>query len=105
VLVIEGGIVKVPGNVQFNLNFGFPENTAYACMSETMILALEGDPSLYNFTVGKDVSVEQVDIITALAEKHGFELAQFRAFERAVDDAAIDRARKARITGQTIPRG
>lgn len=99
VLVIEGGVVQVPGNVNFNFNFGFPERTAFACMSETMILALEGDPSLYNFTVGKDVSVEQVDTITRLAEKHGFELAKFRAFERVVDEEAINRARRARLAG------
>jgi predicted amino acid dehydrogenase len=104
VLVIEGGVVKVPGDVDFNFNFGFPEKMAYACMSETMILALEGDPSLYNFTVGKDVSVEQVDVISRLAEKHGFELAQFRAFERTVSEEDIARARKARITAPTISR-
>jgi predicted amino acid dehydrogenase len=104
VLVIEGGVIKVPGDVKFNFNFGFPEQTAYACMSETMILALEGDPSLYNYTLGKDVTVEQVDIISQLAVKHGFELAQFRAFERAVSDETVQIARKARITGPTIPR-
>lgn len=104
VLVIEGGVVRVPGDVQFNMTFGFPEKTAYACMSETMILALEGDPKLFNFTVGKDVTVEQVDIISALAAKHGFELAGFRSFEKAVGDEAIARARKARILGGTVPR-
>ena len=104
VLVIEGGVVKVPGDVKFNFNFGFPEQTAYACMSETIMLALENDPALFNFTLGKDVTIEQVDRITALAEKHGFELASFRSFERAVTEEAINRARKARITSRTIPR-
>jgi fatty aldehyde-generating acyl-ACP reductase len=94
VLVIEGGVVKVPGDVEFNFRFGFPEKTAYACMSETMMLALEG--RVENFTLGKDVSVDQVDEITRLAHKHGFELAGFRSFEKAVDEAAIDRARHAR---------
>jgi hypothetical protein len=50
------------------------------------------------------VTVEQVDIISQLAVKHGFELAQFRAFERAVSDETVQIARKARITGPTIPR-
>jgi fatty aldehyde-generating acyl-ACP reductase len=104
VLVIEGGVVKVPGNVEFGFNFGFPAHTAYACMSETIMLALEGDPSLFNFTLGKDVSVEQVETVTRLAEKHGFELAGFRSFEQAVGDEAISRARKARITGPSVPR-
>lgn len=94
VLVIEGGVVRVPGDVDFGFNFGFPPHTAYACMSETMMLALEGRTE--SFTLGKDVSVAQVDETIRLAEKHGFELAGFRSFERAVDEAAIERARSAR---------
>ncbi len=95
VLVIEGGVVEVPGNVDFNLDFGFPPKCAYACMSETMILALEDRPE--SFTIGKDVSVDQVVEISALANKHGFKLAGFRSFERAVGNDAIERVRKARL--------
>jgi predicted amino acid dehydrogenase len=94
VLVIEGGVIKVPGPVQFNFRFGFPEGTAYACMSETMMLALEDRAESY--TLGKDVSVEQVEEMMALAKKHGFKLDTFRSFEKAVDQAAIERARAAR---------
>lgn len=94
VLVIEGGVVAVPGQVEFGFDFGFPPHTAYACMSETMMLALEG--RIENFTIGKTVSVEQVEETRSMALKHGFKLAGFRSFERAVDEAAIDRARKAR---------
>jgi len=87
VLVVEGGVVQVPGNVDFGFDFGFPEGMAFACMCETMILALENRPE--SFTVGKDVSVEQVREIAALAEKHGFQVAGFRSFERAVTDTDI----------------
>lgn len=104
VLVLEGGVIKVPGNVEFNFPLGFPPGTAYACMSETMILALEGDPSLYNFTVGKDVTVEQVDKISQLAEKHGFALAGLRSFEKAMDPEAVTRAKKARMMAPTVAR-
>jgi predicted amino acid dehydrogenase len=102
VLVIEGGVIKIPGDVNFNFNFGFPPKTAYACMCETIMLALEG--RIENFTLGKDVSVEQVDEINRIAKKHGFQLAKFRAFEREVEMDVIERARKARITGPAIPR-
>ena len=96
VLVIEGGVVAVPGkDLNFNFNFGFPPKTAFACMSETMMLALEG--KIENFTLGKDVSVGQVEEMIRLADKHGFELAGFRSFEKAVPDEAIDRARLARL--------
>lgn len=96
VLVIEGGVVAVPGPVDFGLDFGFPPKTAYACMSETIMLALENRPE--NFTLGKDVSPAQVEETLRLADKHGFKLAGFRSFERAVDDARIAEVRQARAT-------
>ncbi|MBC8015734.1 MAG: saccharopine dehydrogenase NADP-binding domain-containing protein [Sporomusaceae bacterium] len=82
ILVIEGGVVEVPGDVQFGLNFGFPDGTAYACMAETMILSLE--KRYENFTLGRDLTVKQVETIEKLATKHGFKLAGFRSFEKAV---------------------
>ncbi|MDN5348583.1 MAG: hypothetical protein PWP65_2148 [Clostridia bacterium] len=87
VLVIEGGVVKVPGEVNFNFNFGFPPGLSYACMAETMILALEG--RLENFTLGRDLTVEQVEEISLLAQKHGFHLAGFRSFERPLTEEQI----------------
>lgn len=95
VLVIEGGVVRVPGKPEFNFYFGFPPATAYACMSETMMLALEGRAE--SFTLGKDVSVSQVEETTRLAQKHGFELAGFRSFEKAVAEHNIERAKAARL--------
>lgn len=82
VLVIEGGVVEIPGDVNFGLNFGFPPKTAYACMAETMILALE--KRYEHFTLGRDLTVKQVETIDQLAKKHGFKLAGFRSFERAL---------------------
>ena len=93
VLVIEGGVVAVPGHaVDFRFNFGFPVKTAYACMSETMILALEG--RYKSFTLGKDVSAAQVTEISGLAQKHGFRLAGYRSFERAVTEEYIQTVRR-----------
>ncbi len=101
VLVIEGGVVEVPGqNVNFNFNFGFPAKTAYACMSETIMLALEN--RIENFTLGKEVSVEQVKQTIEMAEKHGFKLAGYRSFEKAVTPEAIARAREARRKHDTV---
>ena len=69
VLVIEGGVIHVPGNVDFHFNFGFPPQTCFACMAETMILALEG--RYENFT-----------------------LAGFRNFEHAVTKEMIESIRE-----------
>lgn len=96
VLIIEGGLVEIPGDVDFNFNFGFPSKTAYACMAETMILALE--KRYENFTIGRDLTVKQVDEINALAAKHGFRLAGFRSFERPVTPETIEKIKeKARL--------
>ncbi len=94
VLVIEGGVVRVPGAMRCTkygasteFSFGFPPGTAYACMSETMALSLEG--RCESFTLGKTVSVQQADEIGRICDRHGFELAGFRSFERAVDEREI----------------
>jgi fatty aldehyde-generating acyl-ACP reductase len=92
VLVIEGGVVQVPGNVEFNFNFGFPPHTAYACMAETMILALEG--RYESFTLGREISVEQIETIVQLAGKHGFRLAGLRSFERALTEEEVAEIRR-----------
>jgi fatty aldehyde-generating acyl-ACP reductase len=96
VLVIEGGVVRVPGpDVDFGFDFGFEPGTAYACMSETMMLCLAG--RFENFTLGKDVSVEQVRETQRLAQEKGFELAGFRSFERQVGEETIERVRRAAL--------
>lgn len=93
VLVIEGGVISVPGkNVEFNFTFGFPPSTAFACMSETMILSLEGTNESY--TLGRDLTVEQVMHMGELAKKHGFSLAGFRSFEVALSDEDIAKVRR-----------
>lgn len=99
VLVIEGGIVDVPGDVDFGFNFGFPPGQAYACMSETMILALEGRYESYS--IGRDISLDNVHEMAQLATKHGFRLSGFRSFERPVPAEEIERVKKsARLARQ-----
>jgi predicted amino acid dehydrogenase len=92
VLVIEGGMVEVPGPVDFHFDFGFPPGKAYACMAETMVLALEG--RYEDYTTGKDISIEQAQEIGVMARRHGFRLSGFRSFGEAVSQATIDRVRE-----------
>ncbi|KAF0196394.1 MAG: shikimate/quinate 5-dehydrogenase [Bacillota bacterium] len=107
ILIVDGGVVEVPGDVDFRFNFGFPPRMAYACMAETMILALEG--KVGDFSLGREIRLDQVEEITRLAEKHGFKLAGFRTFERAVTDEKIaeirsraeSRRKKAAIAGNS----
>jgi len=92
VLVIDGGMVEVPGSVNFGFDFGFPPGMAYACMAETMILALEG--RFESYTLGKNITLNQVEDIAGLGAKHGFEVGGFRRFEQPVTDEQIERIRK-----------
>jgi predicted amino acid dehydrogenase len=94
VLVIEGGMVAVPGpELDFGFNFGFPPRMAFACMAEVMILALEG--RLESYSIGRDIAVDRVLEMEALGAKHGFQLGGFRTFERAVTEREIEQVRRA----------
>lgn len=100
-LVIEGGIIQVPGQPDLGFDFGFLPGQAYACMSETMMLALEG-PVEELCTLGKDISMYQIALMQNLAERHGFKLAGFRSFERPVTKEMIEQVRLARDISATI---
>ena len=92
VLVIDGGMVEVPGAVDFHFNFGLPPGKTYACMAETIALALEG--RFEDYSIGKDISIERVKEITQIAWKHGFRLSGFRSFEQPVLEETIERVRQ-----------
>ncbi|MGE5558361.1 MAG: shikimate dehydrogenase [Bacillota bacterium] len=98
VLVIDGGVIKVPGQMELGIDIGFPPDCAEACMAETMILTLES--RFECFTLGSELSLEKLDTISELADKHGFEIAGFRRFEKAIPDEEIiwrrDNSRKKR---------
>lgn len=99
VLVIEGGLIELPGDVNFNFNFGYPPRFALACMAETILLALE---NLWeSYTLGRDLTIEQVRKIGKIAEKHGFRLAGFRSFERPVAESTILRVRSFRTNNSS----
>jgi predicted amino acid dehydrogenase len=92
ILVIDGGMVDVPGPVDFHFNFGFPPGKAYACMAETIALALEG--RFEDYTLGKHLTRERVVEIDTMAKKHGFRLSGFRSFEREVTPQQIETVRR-----------
>jgi acetylornithine/succinyldiaminopimelate/putrescine aminotransferase/predicted amino acid dehydrogenase len=86
VLVIDGGIVEVPGRPNFGFHFGLSPGLAYACMAETVMLALEHH---YEHTsLGRDLQESTLDFLRGLAHKHGFRLAELRARQRPIDTSA-----------------
>jgi predicted amino acid dehydrogenase len=101
VLVFDGGVVDVPGPVNFNFNFGFPPGKSYACMAETIALALEG--RFENYTLGKQISRQQVEEIDTIATKHGFKLSGFRCFEKTLTQNQIKETRLRAQAAQQLP--
>ena len=73
VLVIESGEVYLPGEVRVK-DIGFKDrNVVYACLAETIVLALEG--RFENFTLGRSIEWEKVHEIYKMGLKHGMRLA------------------------------
>jgi len=81
--------VEVPGGTDLGFDFGFPPGQVYACMAETMALAMEGRYEC--FSLGREISLERVEEIAQLARKHGFRLSGFRSFERVLDQGEIEK--------------
>ena len=72
VLVVESGEIELPGDVRMK-NIGLPPGVVYACLAETVVLALEG--RYETFTVGRNIEWEKVKEIYRLGLKHGMKLA------------------------------
>jgi len=72
VTVVDGGRVKLPGKPEFSVDIGLSRGVVYACMAETMALALEG--RLENFSLGDNISPAKVEEIGQIGRKHGFEV-------------------------------
>lgn len=93
VLVIDGGVIDVPGPVDFGLDFGFPPGTCEACMAETILLALER--RYEDYTLGPEIELAKVEEIRALMHTHGFRLSGLRRFERRISDDEVEAIRRA----------
>ena len=86
VLVIESGEIQLPGDVSMK-NIGLPKGVAYACLAETIVLALEG--RFENFTVGRAIEWTKVREIYRLGLKHGMKLAAISGVDGVLTDEDI----------------
>jgi hypothetical protein len=91
VLAIESGEVLIPGDIDFGYDIGLPPKTAYACLAETALLAMEG--RFEDYTLGRNISVERVKEIYHLFNKHQFQIAGLRSFDEFIDDAGLEEKR------------
>jgi predicted amino acid dehydrogenase len=100
VLVIESGEIELPTPVKGLKSIGLPPNVIYACLAETIVLALEGRFEV--FTIGRDTEWEKVKEIYKLGLKHDMRLAAISGANGVHTDADIARvvalAKEARKT-------
>ncbi|MEZ5095940.1 MAG: hypothetical protein R2731_07330 [Nocardioides sp.] len=73
-------------------NIGLPRNVAYACLAETVVLALEG--RYETFTVGRNIEWEKVKEIYRLGLKHGMKLATISGVNGPFTDEDLARVRR-----------
>ena len=91
VLVIESGEIRLPGEPKMK-NIGLPPGVVYACLAETIVLALEG--RFENYTVGRAIEWEKVREIYQLGLKHGMQLAAISGVNGVFSDEDIARVRE-----------
>ncbi|MGE5543252.1 MAG: shikimate dehydrogenase [Bacillota bacterium] len=91
VLVIEGGLVEIPGDVRC-AGAGLNPQLCDPRLAEVMILAIEGERESAGAT---SVTIERVDMLSNLARRHGFRLAGLLGPDRPVTGDEIAEAKRA----------
>lgn len=91
VLVFEGGLALLP-NAEVIKNRSwqrlFPNNLIFGCLAETILLSLEG--MFENFSIGRgNITIEKINRIKDISNKHGFKLAPFICGHNFIDDNRI----------------
>ena len=88
ILVIEGGLVSYPDKICFGQNMGNEPGVNLACLSETVLLALDGADR--DFSIGTKISIDEVNYLKELADKHGFKLAKPQNEKGEITSRTID---------------
>jgi acetylornithine/succinyldiaminopimelate/putrescine aminotransferase/predicted amino acid dehydrogenase len=75
IVVYEGGVMKLPENIAFGAQnvLGYPRGYNLACLSETMVLAMEG--ATRSYSMGQRIDYTEALSIYDKSLKHGFEFA------------------------------
>jgi predicted amino acid dehydrogenase len=87
VLILEGGLVQYPDQIAFGPNLGYRDGVSLACLSETVLLAMEGD--CQDYSIGMKLPLETIHYLRELGEKHGFSLAGLRMGNRVINEEEI----------------
>lgn len=94
-LIFSGGLAKTPSPITFPVDTGLPATDAiYGCFAEAIILALERRYESFSTGRGK-ITLEKMDELRAMGQRHGFEVSDFYWGDKPVDISEIARAREA----------
>jgi len=92
VMYIESGEIEVPvKNRLIMRDIRLPKNVVFACMAETIVLALEG--RFEEFTIGRKIEWKKVKEIYKLGLKHGMKLAAISGLNGVYRQKDIDKIR------------
>ncbi|HEU5241251.1 MAG TPA: dehydrogenase, partial [Ornithinibacter sp.] len=98
VVVVESGEIELPGDVRMR-DIGLPPGVAYACLAETVALALEG--RYETFTVGRAIEWEKVKEIYRLGLRHGMRLAAISGVNGVYTDEDFARVRRLALAARS----
>lgn len=99
VLVVESGEIELPGDVRMK-DIGLPPGVVYACMAETVVLALEG--RYETFTVGRNIEWEKVKEIYRLGLRHGMRLAAISGVNGVFTDEQVADVRARALAARAV---
>lgn len=92
VMYIESGEIEIPVKNKLKMrNIHLPQNVVFACMAETIVLALEG--RFEKFTIGRDIEWKKVKEIYKLGLKHGMKLAAISGVNGVYTEKDIEKIR------------
>ncbi len=94
VLIIDAGLISMPRSTTKIYRYsGWLENDIPSCLGETIALTFEN--RWENFSLGRELTVENVREIGELSRRHGFVFDDFRTFERPIDPDHFAAAKRA----------
>ncbi|MCK5178982.1 MAG: NAD(P)-binding domain-containing protein, partial [Candidatus Omnitrophica bacterium] len=95
IFVFSGGLAAMPTPINTRVDMGVPSSdVCYGCFCEVILLSLEHRFENYSYGRG-NITLEKMDEIRGIADKHGFELAPFFWAHKEIDQADIDEIRSA----------
>ena len=88
IFVVDGGVVSCPFTKQ-SFTFGFDKGTLFACMAETILVALMGNYQ-GKYSIG-DVNLVWLQHLRLVAQQSGMKIAGWRSFDHPFGEDKIRR--------------